>query len=51
MLASSPAEMRPTLKKAFIQANAEYEQNKNRKFSDPATAQKGGNRNNNTKDS
>jgi hypothetical protein len=45
MVSSGPIEMRSITKKLFLEANEAYNQGKNRKFSDPATAQKGGNKN------
>ena len=50
MVSSGPIEMRSTTKKLFLEANEAYNQGKNRKFSDPATAQKGGNRNSKQQD-
>ena len=42
MISSSPRDKRHIVKKLFVEALSLYEQSKNRKFSDPAVAQKGG---------
>jgi len=41
---------RSIFKRAMIDAQSTYMSNKNRKFSDPATAQRGGNRTTNTQE-
>jgi len=48
MIASSPPELRSAMKKAFIAGAQANENRKNGRFIDPATSQRGGNRNNNT---
>ena len=47
MIASSPPELRSAMKKAFIAGAQANENRKNGRFIDPATSQRGGNRNNN----
>ncbi len=47
MIASTPPELRSAMKKAFIAGSQANENRKNGRFIDPATSQRGGNRNNN----